>query len=70
MERVSSLKRWLLGIPRHKGTPDGKGLVRSDKKSKRRIRTWWFQKPRRGGGGVYFKRHALVPLNELHSERL
>lgn len=38
LERVNSVERWLLGIPRDKGVLDVKSLLRSDKRIKRRIR--------------------------------
>lgn len=67
LERMNSMKRWLLEIPRAKGVLHVKRLVRSDKRSKRRIRGWWFQKPREG---LYIRRHGVISLNKMHSEEL
>lgn len=42
------MKRWLLGIPRDKSVLDGKSLVRSDKRSKRRIGASGFRNQGKG----------------------
>lgn len=64
-ERVNSMERWLLEIPKDMGVLDVKSLVRSDKRSKMRIKVWWFQKPREA---LYFRRRGIVSLSEMHSE--